>query len=81
MVTDLAGVEAIHYRALGGADLLVVRDLGAADVVEVSALLASGQGTGDGQVDGVIVEGTPADDAVQVYGDVERRRGHRPRPR
>jgi hypothetical protein len=69
VVTDLAGVEAIHYRALGGADLLVVRDLSSTDVAEVSADLLGSLGTGDAQPDGVIVDGTAGHDAVQVAGD------------
>jgi hypothetical protein len=69
VVMDLAGVESIHYRALGGADVLSVRDLATTDVVAVSTDLASALGAGDGQLDGVVVEGTPDDDVVQISGD------------
>jgi Ca2+-binding RTX toxin-like protein len=69
VTTDLAGVEAIDFLARGGADLIAVRDLTGTDVVEVNRGLAPATGTGDGQVDGILVEGTAADDAVFVQGD------------
>jgi Ca2+-binding RTX toxin-like protein len=70
VVTDLEGVEAIDFVAVGGADLMVVRDLSATDVVEVNLALATLAGTGDGQPDGVVIEGTAANDVAEVVGDV-----------
>jgi Ca2+-binding RTX toxin-like protein len=69
VTTDLDGVEAIDFLAVGGADLLVVRDLTSTDVVEVNLALATLAGTGDAQPDTVVVEGTQTDDVVQIQGD------------
>jgi Ca2+-binding RTX toxin-like protein len=69
VVTDLAGVEAIDYRALGGADLVIVHDLSGTDVAVVDVALGQANGTGDGQPDSVLINGTPGDDVVQVVGD------------
>ena len=64
---DLDGVEEIDLNALGGADTITVNDQPATD-------LRSGQpgpraapaGTGDGQADVVIINGTDGDDIGQV---------------
>ena len=69
VLTDLGGVEAIDFRAVGGADLIIVKDLTATDVVEVHLALATLAGIGDGRPDGMIVEGTPSDDTALVFGD------------
>ena len=69
VTTDLGGVEAIDFAAVGGADLIVVRDLSSTDLVEVNLALATLAGTGDGQADGVVVEGTGGDDVALVSGD------------
>ena len=68
---DLNGVEGIDFNALGGADTITVNDLTGTDVTQVNLDLASppGSGTGDGQADTVIVNGTNGDDAVTVAGD------------
>jgi Ca2+-binding RTX toxin-like protein len=68
---DLNGVEQIDFQALGGADTITVNDLTGTDVTEVNIDLASapGSGTGDGQADTVIVNGTNGDDAALVAGD------------
>ena len=68
---DLNGVEGIDFNALGGADTITVNDLTGTDVTQVNLDLASppGSGTGDGQADTVIVNGTNGDDAVIVAGD------------
>jgi Ca2+-binding RTX toxin-like protein len=68
---DLNGVEGINFNALGGADTITVGDLTGTEVTAVNLDLASpqGNGTGDGQADTVIVNGTNGDDAVTVAGD------------
>jgi len=68
---DLDGVEVIDLNAQGGADTITVNDLTGTDVTELNLDLASppGSGTGDGQADSVIVNGTNGDDAVSVVGD------------
>jgi Ca2+-binding RTX toxin-like protein len=68
---DLNGVEGINFNALGGADNITVNDLTGTDVTAVNLDLASppGSGTGDGQADTVVVNGTNGADAVTVAGD------------
>ncbi len=67
---DLNDVEAINFRALGGADNIVVNDLSGTDVVEVNIdLAAAGGGGGDAQADNVTVHGTGGDDVVLIVGD------------
>jgi Ca2+-binding RTX toxin-like protein len=66
---DLDDVESIDFRALGGADTIVVNDLGGTDVTEVNTGLAAAGGTGDAQPDNVIVNGTNGDDVALVFGD------------
>jgi Ca2+-binding RTX toxin-like protein len=68
---DLNQVEGIDFNALGGADTITVNDLTGTGVSQLNLDLASpaGSGSGDGQVDSVIVNGTNGDDAVIVNGD------------
>ena len=68
---DLDGVEAIDLNALGGADTITVNDLTGTDLTQLNLDLAArpGSGTGDGQADSVIVNGTSGDDAITVAGD------------
>ncbi len=68
---DLNGVETIDFNALGGADTITVGDLTGTNVKQVNLDLASppGSGTGDGQPDNVIVNGTNGADVVAVAGD------------
>ncbi len=66
---DLNDVEGIDFRALGGADNVVVNDLAGTDVVEVNVDLAAAGGAGDGAADTVTVQGTNGDDAVVLVGD------------
>jgi len=65
IVMDLNGVERIDLNSLGGADTLTVNDLSGTGVTEVNDDL----GANDGAPDSVIVNGTDADDGVQVVGD------------
>ena len=59
---DVNGVEQVNVVALGGADTITVNDLSGTDVTGVNLDLAGtpGSGTGDGQADTVIVNGTAA---------------------
>ena len=68
---DVNGVEQVNVAALGGADTVTVNDLTGTGVAQVNLDLASppGSGTGDGQADSVIVNGTNAADAITVNGD------------
>ena len=67
---DLNGVEGIDFNARGGVDNITVNDLTGTDVTAVNLNLEStpGSGTGDGQADTVIVDGTAQADTVQITG-------------
>jgi Ca2+-binding RTX toxin-like protein len=67
---DLNDVERIDFNARGGADTIVVNDLSGTDVTQINLNLTgvSGAGTGDGQVDSVIVNGTAGADTITVAG-------------
>jgi Ca2+-binding RTX toxin-like protein len=67
---DVNGVEQVNVVALGGADTLTVNDLSGTGVTEVNIDLAAtpGSGTGDGQADTVIVNGTDHNDTIDVTG-------------
>ena len=77
---DVNGVEQVNVAALGGADTLTVNDLSGTGVTGVNLDLAGtpGSGTGDGQADTVIVNGT----ATRRRGPDHRQRDqlHRGRP-
>src|SRR5262249_44072724 len=66
---DLDGVERINFKALGGADTIVINDLSGTDVTEVNLDLSAADGSGDGQADTVIINGTNSDDVVVANGD------------
>jgi Ca2+-binding RTX toxin-like protein len=68
---DVNGVETVNVSALGGADTITVNDLSGTSVTQVNIDLGSpaGTGTGDGQADTVIVNGTAGNDAIAVAGD------------
>jgi Ca2+-binding RTX toxin-like protein len=70
IVMDLVGVEGINLNALGGADTTTINDLTGTDLTRINLDLSSpaGSGTGDGQADSVIVNGTDSADAVSVSG-------------
>ncbi len=65
---DLNSVEHIQFNALGGADTITVNDLTGTDTSQVALDLGSpsGSGTGDGQVDTVIINGTAGDDVITI---------------
>jgi len=66
---DLNQVEKIEYRALGGADNIVVGDLTGTGVTNVEIDLRGPNGGGDGAADTVTANGTNGADAIQVTGD------------
>ena len=66
---DLDDVERIEFRALGGADDIVVGDLSGTDVEVVDIDLRGPNGGGDGAADTVNVNATQGDDVVSVAGD------------
>jgi Ca2+-binding RTX toxin-like protein len=66
---DLDDVESIDFRALGGADSIVVGDLSGTDVTQVGLDLRGPNGGGDGAADSITVNGTNGDDTFGAAGD------------
>src|SRR3712207_4677709 len=66
---DLDDVESVDFRALGGADNVVVGDLSGTDLKTVGLDLRGPNGGGDGAVDSVIVNGTQGADVFGANGD------------
>jgi Ca2+-binding RTX toxin-like protein len=66
---DLDDTERIEFRALGGADNIVVGDLSGTDVTRIDLDLRGPNGGGDGAADTVTVNGTQGDDAFGAAGD------------
>lgn len=66
---DLNDMEVIEFRALGGADNIVVGDLSGTDVDAVGIDLRGPVGGGDGAADNVTVNGTNGADTIFVGGD------------
>jgi Ca2+-binding RTX toxin-like protein len=66
---DLNDVEHIEFRALGGADNIVVGDLSGTDVKVVDIDLRGPNGGGDGAADTVTVNATQGADVFGVAGD------------
>ena len=66
---DLDDVETIDFRALGGADNVVVGDLSGTDLTLSSLDLGGPNGGGDGQADTVTVNGTNGADVFGAAGD------------
>jgi len=66
---DLDDVEDIDFRALGGADNIVVGDLSGTDVTPIGLDLRGPNGGGDGAADTVTVNGTQGDDVFGAAGD------------
>ena len=66
---DLDDVESIDFRALGGADNIVVGDLTGTDVTQIGLDLRGPAGGGDGAADTVTVNGTQGDDVFGAAGD------------
>jgi len=66
---DTDDVERVDFNALGGADAVTVDDLSGTDVSSVTVNLAGPTGSGYGEPDSVIVNGTNGDDVIEVSGD------------
>jgi Ca2+-binding RTX toxin-like protein len=66
---DLDDVEAIDFRALGGADNIVVGDLSGTDMTQIGLDLRGPAGGGDGAADMVTVNGTNGADVFGAAGD------------
>jgi hypothetical protein len=66
---DLDDVEEIEFRALGGADNVVVGDLSGTDMTKVGLDLRGPNGGGDEAADAVTVNGTQAADVFGAAGD------------
>ncbi|WP_372619527.1 beta strand repeat-containing protein [Falsiroseomonas sp.] len=69
VVMNLNDVERIEYRALGGADDVVIADLTGTDVTRVDIDLSGAGGGGDGEADSVTIKGTRGADVFIVAGD------------
>jgi Ca2+-binding RTX toxin-like protein len=65
---DLDDVESIDFRALGGADNIVVGDLSGTDVTSLSSDLSGPNGGGDGAADTITVSGTQGPDVFGAAG-------------
>lgn len=70
IVMDLDDVEQLDLRALGGTDTVTVNSLSGTDLTELNLSLAGSLAgtTGDAAADLVIVNGTNADDVIDVVG-------------
>ena len=66
---DLNDVESIDFRALGGADNIVVGDLSGTDLTRAGLDLRGPDGGGDGASDTVTVSGTQGADALAAAGN------------
>jgi Ca2+-binding RTX toxin-like protein len=66
---DMDDVEGIDFRALGGADSVVVGDLSGTDMTDTGLDLRGPNGGGDGAADTVTVNGTQGDDVFGAAGD------------
>jgi len=65
---DLDDVEEIVFKALGGADSIVINDLTGTDTRAVKVDLSAVGGSGDAQSDTVTIAGSAASDAVIASG-------------
>ncbi len=66
---DLDDVENIEYRALGGADNIVVGDMVGTDLTRVTLDLRGPGGGGDGAADTITVNGSNGNDVFGAAGD------------
>ena len=65
---DLDRVERIEFKALGGADQIVVNDLSRTDVREVALDLAGALGGGDGAIDRITLKGAGTGKLIVIQG-------------
>jgi Ca2+-binding RTX toxin-like protein len=68
---DLGTIEDIDLNPLGGGDLITVSDATATDLFTVNLDLEGSGGSGDGQPDSIVLNGTEGDDVelVQSFGN------------
>ncbi|MCI0685393.1 MAG: hypothetical protein L0Y71_25110 [Gemmataceae bacterium] len=66
---DLNDVEAIDFRALDGADNIIVGDLSGTDMTSIALDLRGANGGGDGAADTITITGTNGDDTFGATGD------------
>jgi Ca2+-binding RTX toxin-like protein len=66
---DTDDVERVDFRALGGADNIVIGDLTGTDVIDISLDLKGTNGSGDGAADSVTVNATQNADTFGATGD------------
>jgi Ca2+-binding RTX toxin-like protein len=66
---DLDDVESVDFRALGGADNVVVGDLSGTDLTKAGLDLRGPNGGGDGAADTVTVNGTQGGDVFGAAGN------------
>jgi Ca2+-binding RTX toxin-like protein len=69
VLMDLDDMESIEFRALGGADSIVIGDLTGTDMAGIGLDLRGPNGGGDGQADSITVNGTLGADAFGAAGD------------
>jgi Ca2+-binding RTX toxin-like protein len=69
VMMDLDDVESTEFRALGGADNVVVGDLSGTDMTRIDLDLRGPNGGGDGAADTVTVNGTQGADVFGAAGD------------
>jgi len=69
VVMDMDDVEGIDFRALGGADNVVVGDLSGTDLTNAGLDLRGPNGGGDGAADSITVNGTQGGDVFGAAGD------------
>ena len=69
VVMDLDDVEAVDFRALGGADNVTLADLAGTDLVNAGLDLRGPNGDGDGAADTVTVNGTQGPDVFGASGN------------
>jgi Ca2+-binding RTX toxin-like protein len=67
---DMAGTEKIEFRALGGADNIMIGDLTGTDMTNIELALRGPNGGTDGAADTVTVNGTQGNDTIGVNGDI-----------
>ena len=65
---DLNDIESVDFRALGGADNIVVGDLSGTDLTQAGLDLRGPDGSGDGAADSITVNGTQGADAFGASG-------------
>ena len=66
---DLDDVEGVDFRALGGADNIVVGDLSGTDMTQAGLDLRGPDGGGDGAADSITVNGSQGNDVFGAAGD------------